>query len=94
LKLDYIPPYPVSAFTISGTLLSRPTIIPAVSALVGCGIQCVIAKSFAFIYARNAPNLGLLGIVIEEEESHEAARDGEEIWVYLEWNKVGGGKRE
>jgi 3-isopropylmalate dehydratase small subunit len=40
----------------------------AVTALQGAGVQCVIARSFAFIYARNQPNLGLLGIVMEDEE--------------------------
>ncbi|KAH8820276.1 aconitase family protein [Xylogone sp. PMI_703] len=55
----------------------------AVSALLGCGITCVIAKSFAFIYGRNQPNLGLLGIVIPESETGfwEAAEDGKECEV-------------
>jgi 3-isopropylmalate dehydratase small subunit len=26
---------------------------------IGIGVQCVIAKSFAFIYSRNQPSLGL-----------------------------------
>lgn len=38
----------------------------AVFALKGAGVQCVIAKSFAFIYGRNQPNLGLLGIEIND----------------------------
>lgn len=37
----------------------------------------MIAKSFGFIYGRNAPNLGLLGIVIQEESFYEKAGDGE-----------------
>ncbi|KAH8660471.1 aconitase family protein [Xylariales sp. PMI_506] len=45
----------------------------AVSALLGTGVQCVIARSFAFIYARNQPNLGLLGIVMEDEEFYKLA---------------------
>ena len=48
----------------------------AVTALQGAGVQCVIAKSFAFIYGRNQPNLGLLGFVIKDEGFHEMARDG------------------
>lgn len=31
-------------------------------ALLGCGVQCVIARSFAFIYGRNQFNMALLGI--------------------------------
>jgi 3-isopropylmalate dehydratase small subunit len=60
----------------------------AVSALLGCGIQAVIAKSFAFIYGRNAPNLGLLGIVIQEESFYEKARDGVEVEVDMEKSVV------
>jgi 3-isopropylmalate dehydratase small subunit len=29
------------------------------------GVQCVIAPSYAFIYGRNQPNMGLLGIVLK-----------------------------
>jgi 3-isopropylmalate dehydratase small subunit len=43
------------------------------------GIKCVIAKSFAFIYGRNQPNLGLLGITITDESFYEAAVDGADI---------------
>jgi 3-isopropylmalate dehydratase small subunit len=50
---------------------------------LGCGIQAVIAKSFAFIYGRNAPNLGLLGIVILDEGFYEKAKDGAEVEVDL-----------
>lgn len=31
----------------------------AVRALKGCGVQAVIAKSFAYIYGRNQQNLAL-----------------------------------
>jgi 3-isopropylmalate dehydratase small subunit len=48
----------------------------------------VIAKSLAFIYARNQPNLGLLGIVIIDETFYEAAKDGESIEVDLGMRKV------
>jgi 3-isopropylmalate dehydratase small subunit len=53
----------------------------AVNALLGAGVKCVIAKSFAFIYARNQPNLGLLGVTIADEEFHSLAKDGEEVEV-------------
>ncbi|KAJ2981401.1 hypothetical protein NUW58_g6697 [Xylaria curta] len=46
----------------------------AVNALKGCGIKCVIAESFAFIYARNQPNLGFLGIRLPRE------RDGKSLY--------------
>lgn len=44
-------------------------------------MECVIARSFAFIYARNQPNIGLLGIVLDDDEFHELAKDGEEIEI-------------
>ncbi|KAL2011398.1 hypothetical protein VTN00DRAFT_4116 [Thermoascus crustaceus] len=55
----------------------------AVSALLGCGVQCVIAKSFAFIYARNQSNLGLLGIIVTDDSFYEAAQDGSDISIDL-----------
>ena len=53
----------------------------AVTALQGTGIQAVIAKSFAFIYGRNQPNLGLLGFVMDDDEFYKLAGDGVEIHV-------------
>ncbi|KAI3327942.1 aconitase iron-sulfur domain-containing protein [Xylariaceae sp. AK1471] len=57
----------------------------AVNALKGCGIKCVIAESFAFIYARNQPNLGLLGIRVPGEgdakKLYDIAQMGTEIEV-------------
>jgi homoaconitase/3-isopropylmalate dehydratase large subunit/3-isopropylmalate dehydratase small subunit len=53
----------------------------AVSALKGAGVQAVIARSFAFIYSRNQPSLGLLGIVMEDEDFYAAATEGEEIKI-------------
>ena len=38
----------------------------AVRAILGAGVQCVIARSYAFIYGRNQSNMGLLGIVIND----------------------------
>ena len=43
------------------------------------GVQAVIARSFAFIYGRNQPSLGLLGVTITDDEFHNLAQDGEEI---------------
>ncbi|KAE8344407.1 hypothetical protein BDV24DRAFT_171875 [Aspergillus arachidicola] len=53
----------------------------AVMALLGCGVKCVIAKSFAFIFQRNMPNLGLLGITMPEKSFHTAVEDGAEIAI-------------
>ncbi|KAH3196898.1 hypothetical protein KXW62_002870 [Aspergillus fumigatus] len=55
----------------------------AVMALLGCGIKCVIAKSFAFIFQRNMPNLGLLGITMPNESFYAAAKDGSEVSIDL-----------
>ncbi len=56
----------------------------AVTALMGTGVKCVIARSFAFIYARNQPNLGLLGIVMNDEKFYELAKDGAEIEINVD----------
>jgi 3-isopropylmalate dehydratase small subunit len=56
----------------------------AVTALMGTGVQCVIARSFAFIYARNQPNMGLLGIVMEDEAFYEVTNDGIEIEIRVD----------
>lgn len=53
----------------------------AVTALQGTGVQAVIAKSFAFIYGRNQPNLGLLGFIMNDEEFYKLAADGEDIEI-------------
>ncbi|KAI1172357.1 aconitase iron-sulfur domain-containing protein [Nemania sp. FL0916] len=58
---------------------------PAVNSLKGCGIKCVIAESFGFIYARNQPNLGLLGIRVPSEGDgkrlYDIAKMGSEIEI-------------
>ena len=56
----------------------------AVTALQGAGVKCVIAQSFAFIYARNQANLGLLGIVMNNEEFYKLAKDGVPIYIDVE----------
>ena len=66
----------------------------AVSALMGCGVICVIAKSFAFIYARNQPNLGLLGITITDDLFYDAAVDGAEIVIDLGSRVITVGEKE
>jgi len=53
----------------------------AVRAIKGCGVKAVIAKSYAFIYARNQPNLGLLGIIVEDSKFYELATDGVEVSI-------------
>lgn len=60
----------------------------AVSALKGAGVQAVIARSFAFIYGRNQPSLGLLGIVMTDERFYDAAKGGEEIEIDLPSRKL------
>ncbi|KAF7545594.1 hypothetical protein G7046_g9527 [Stylonectria norvegica] len=64
----------------------------AVTALQCAGVQCAIARSFAFIYARNQPNLGLLGIVMKEEKFYQLAKDGADIEIHVSDRtlKVGG----
>ena len=44
-------------------------------------MQAVSAKSFAFIYGRNQPSLGLLGITISDDAFFEAATEGEQITI-------------
>ncbi|KAF9249740.1 hypothetical protein DTO027I6_9492 [Penicillium roqueforti] len=55
----------------------------AVMALLGCGVQCVIAKSFSFIFQRNMPSLGLLGITMEDESFFQLVNDGVSISIDL-----------
>lgn len=60
----------------------------AVSALKGAGVQAVIARSFAFIYSRNQPSLGLLGIVMDDDAFYEAATEGKEISVDMTTRRI------
>ncbi|OAL18759.1 hypothetical protein AYO22_10453 [Fonsecaea multimorphosa] len=55
----------------------------AVRALKGLGVECVIARSFAFIFGRNAPNVGLLCFIIDDDSFFEAAIDGAHIEIRL-----------
>ena len=56
----------------------------AVTALQGVGVQCVIARSFAFIYGRNQPNLGLLGFEMQDPRFWELVGHGKQITVDLD----------
>jgi 3-isopropylmalate dehydratase small subunit len=58
------------------------------SALKGRGIVCVIAKSFDFIYGRNQPNLGALGITITDESFYDVTVEGADIRIDLEHWKI------
>jgi 3-isopropylmalate dehydratase small subunit len=60
----------------------------AVNALKGSGVKAVIARSFAFIYARNQPNLGLVGITITDDAFYKVAVDGASICIDLEASRV------
>jgi 3-isopropylmalate dehydratase small subunit len=61
----------------------------AVTALQGAGVQCVIAKSFAFIYGRNQPNLGMLGIEMRDERFWQLVAEGTTLRVDLNACTVG-----
>jgi 3-isopropylmalate dehydratase small subunit len=52
------------------------------------GVKAVIAQSFAFIYQRNQPSLGLLGFVIDNDRFYELAQDGEQISIDIPARKV------
>jgi methanogen homoaconitase small subunit len=60
-------------------------------ALKYAGISCVVAKSFARIFFRNAINVGL---PIVEADVHDAVQKGEIIEVDLDTGKVIAGSRE
>ncbi|KAJ5610280.1 aconitase family protein [Penicillium lagena] len=60
----------------------------AVRALKGLGVQCVIARSFAFIFNRNLPNLGILRFTIDDDNFYELAVDGAEIQISLDERQI------
>ncbi|EME80585.1 uncharacterized protein MYCFIDRAFT_190021 [Pseudocercospora fijiensis CIRAD86] len=62
-------------------------------ALKGLGVKCVIAKSLAYIFARNMPNIGMLAITITDEDFYRVAEDGESIEIDVEGRKVKIGSR-
>lgn len=55
-------------------------------AILGCGIKCVIAKSFSRLFYRNAVNLGLL--VIEDIELYKNVKEGDRISVDFDSNRI------
>ncbi|GBB85974.1 hypothetical protein RclHR1_12400002 [Rhizophagus clarus] len=57
-------------------------------ALKGAGVKVVIAKSYAYIYSRNQPNMALLGITINDEEFYTLAQEGVEVEVEVKERKV------
>ncbi|BCR90990.1 aconitase family protein [Aspergillus chevalieri] len=63
-------------------------------ALIGLGVQCVIAKSFAFIYGRNQPTLGLLGITVQDESFYGSATDNTEITINVYGREITIGERK
>eukprot|EP00834_Sanchytrium_tribonematis_P000672 NODE_13_length_54415_cov_0.522424.p6 type:complete len:562 gc:universal NODE_13_length_54415_cov_0.522424:28134-29819(+) len=56
--------------------------------LNGSGIQAVIARSYAFIYARNQPNMALLGITLDDEEFYKNVEEGAEIEIDVPQRKI------
>ncbi|KAG0246286.1 Isocitrate/isopropylmalate dehydrogenase-domain-containing protein [Mortierella sp. GBAus27b] len=57
-------------------------------ALRGAGVKAVIAKSYAFIYARNQPNMSLLGIILEDEAFYKDAQEGAEVSIDVKDRKI------
>lgn len=55
-------------------------------AIKACGISCIIAKSFARIFYRNAFNTGLL--ILESPEVASETEEGDELEVYPEEGKI------
>ncbi|KAJ1975640.1 hypothetical protein H4R34_004262 [Dimargaris verticillata] len=62
-------------------------------ALIASGVKAVIAKSFAFIYARNQPNMSLLGITLTDPEFYELAQEGAEVSIDVKERKVHAGDK-
>ncbi|KAF0325292.1 hypothetical protein GQ607_007619 [Colletotrichum asianum] len=60
----------------------------SVQSLLGAGVKCVIAQSFAFIYSRNQPSLGLWGFIINDAQFYEKANMGADIEIDLDRNVV------
>ncbi|PKM76242.1 MAG: 3-isopropylmalate dehydratase small subunit [Firmicutes bacterium HGW-Firmicutes-15] len=55
-------------------------------AIIGAGVSCVIAHSFARIFYRNAINTGLP--ILESPEAAEAINEGDELEVELETGRI------
>ncbi|KAJ5964340.1 aconitase iron-sulfur domain-containing protein [Penicillium vulpinum] len=52
-------------------------------ALKGLGVKCVIARSFSFIYGRNQPTIGLLGLTITDDDFYASTQTGVDIEINL-----------
>ncbi|CAG8718015.1 12749_t:CDS:2, partial [Acaulospora morrowiae] len=63
-------------------------------ALKGAGVKAVIAKSYAYIYGRNQPNMALLGVIVDDEEFYTLAQEGAEVTVNVKDRKVICGGKE
>ncbi|AKU91497.1 aconitase family protein [Vulgatibacter incomptus] len=55
----------------------------AVWALKGAGVECVIAKSYAFIHKRNLVNEALPYLTVKDEEFYALTQEGDELSVDL-----------
>ena len=56
--------------------------------LLGAGVKAVIARSFAFIYARNQVNNGLLGICLDDDRFYELASEGVTVSIDVEHRTI------
>ncbi|PVV00541.1 hypothetical protein BB560_005074 [Smittium megazygosporum] len=52
-------------------------------AIKGARVKAVIAKSYAFIYSRNQPNMTLMGIIFKDERFYELAKEGFTVSIDL-----------
>jgi 3-isopropylmalate dehydratase small subunit len=60
----------------------------AVWALIGAGIQAVVAKSYAFIHKRNLVNEALPYLVVRDESFYSLAGEGDELSINLAAGEV------
>ncbi|KAI8929966.1 Isocitrate/isopropylmalate dehydrogenase-domain-containing protein [Entophlyctis helioformis] len=57
-------------------------------ALKGIGVQAVIARSYAYIYGRNQPNMALLGVMVRDDGFYERAQEGATVTIDLDSRTV------
>lgn len=65
----------------------------APKALLACGVKVIVAQSFGYIFYRNAINLGLAAIVVEDFDQMESLQSGEAAEVNLELGQIVIGER-
>ena len=75
----------VVAGTAFGCGSSRET---APWCLLGAGVRAVIARDFAFIYARNQVNNGLLGICMDDDRFYNLATEGAVVGIDVEHRTI------